>query len=156
MHAGIPPPPGPGRQPPRLGRYHPGTRQALDILSFIFYHPQRSWGKVIFSQASVILFTGGSASLHAGIPQPPSPDQAGTPLPRTEHTGRYGQRVGGKHPSEMSLKIVFEVSVKTSNFWASGLICMFENYSVTSRLKPTLWEMYSLQFDMDLENKISK
>ena len=26
------------------------------------YHPQRSWGKVIFSQVSVILLTGGGAS----------------------------------------------------------------------------------------------
>ena len=34
------------------------------------YRPQRSWGKVMFLQASVILSTGGggSASVHAGIP----------------------------------------------------------------------------------------
>ena len=39
-----------------------------------FYGPQRSWGKVIFLQACVILFTGGggSASVHVGIPPPPS------------------------------------------------------------------------------------
>ena len=37
----------------------------------LYYLPQRSWGKVIFSQASVVLFTrGGSASVHAGIPPP--------------------------------------------------------------------------------------
>ena len=72
------------------------------------YRPQRSWGKVIFSQASVILFTGGggSASVHVGIPPPP--DQAGTPPrgpgrhpPGAEHTGRYGQRAGGMHPTGM-------------------------------------------------------
>ena len=36
------------------------------------YRPQRSWAKVMFLQASVILFTGGrmSASVHAGIPPP--------------------------------------------------------------------------------------
>ena len=39
------------------------------------YRPQRSWGKAIFSQASVILFTdggggGGSALVHAGTPPP--------------------------------------------------------------------------------------
>ena len=28
-------------------------------MSMYFYRPQRSWGKVIFSQASVILLTGG-------------------------------------------------------------------------------------------------
>ena len=34
--------------------------------AYSFYHPQRSWGKVIFSQASVILFTGGELlSQHA-------------------------------------------------------------------------------------------
>ena len=57
----------------------------LDWL-YCYYRPQRSWGKVIFSQASVILFTGGSASVHAGIPPPPGtrhpPDQA-PPLPGT-------------------------------------------------------------------------
>ena len=54
-----------------------------------FYRPQRSWGKVIFSQASVILLTGGSASVNAGIP------------PGAEHAGRYGQRAGGTHPTGM-------------------------------------------------------
>ena len=67
-----------------------------------FYRPQRSWGKVIFSQASVILFTGG------GLPQcmlgyhpPPPRDQAGIPPLGAEHTGRYGQREGGMHPTAM-------------------------------------------------------
>ena len=32
---------------------------ALCLLNAYFYRPQRSWGKVIFSQASVILLTGG-------------------------------------------------------------------------------------------------
>ena len=49
------------------------------------YHLQRSWAKVIFSQACVILFTEGSASVHAGIP----PSGPGTPLgagtPQTRH-----------------------------------------------------------------------
>ena len=43
-----------------------------------YYHPQRSWGKVMFLHVSVILFTGGSAPLHAGI-HPPGPEP-GTPL----------------------------------------------------------------------------
>ena len=41
------------------------------------YHPQQSWGKVIFSQASVILFTGGGVCLSACWDTPQ--DQAGTP-----------------------------------------------------------------------------
>ena len=39
--------------------------------TFHLYRPQRSWGKVIFSQASVILFTGGGgipACIAGGIP----------------------------------------------------------------------------------------
>ena len=45
-----------------------------------YYRQQRSWGKVMFSKVCVILFTGGSASMHAGTP-PPSPAKE-TPLPR--------------------------------------------------------------------------
>ena len=49
----------------------------------LHYRPQRSWGKVMFLEACVILFTGGvSASVHAGIPHPPeqTPPEADTPL----------------------------------------------------------------------------
>ena len=43
-----------------------------NLYAMSHYRPQPGWGKVIFSQASVILFTGGgSASVHAGIPRPP-------------------------------------------------------------------------------------
>ena len=59
-----------------------------------FYRPQRSWGKVMFLHESVILFTGGSAPLHAGIHTPPGP---GTPHPLgpdtppgTRHTSPLG------------------------------------------------------------------
>ena len=85
-----------------------------------YYRPQRSWGEVIFSQAPVILFTGG------GLPQcmlgyhPPSrrqdrpappPGKADPPARQTPpgkadppcavHAGRYGQQAGGMHPTEM-------------------------------------------------------
>ena len=47
-----------------------------------YYRPQRSWAKVMFLQVSVILSTGGgSASVHAGMPDHP-PDQADTPPTR--------------------------------------------------------------------------
>ena len=73
------------------------------------------WGKVIFFHLSVILFTGGSASVHAGILPPPTlweqtpqsrhPRGADTPLgqtpPCTVHAGRYGQQAGGMHPTGM-------------------------------------------------------
>ena len=35
------------------------NRSQDEVTKVNYYHPQRSWGKVIFSQASVILFTGG-------------------------------------------------------------------------------------------------
>ena len=79
------------------------------------------WGKVIFSEACVknsVHRGRGSASVHAGIPPgtrhtPPGTrhplDQA-PPLnqasPRAEHTGRYGQRAGGTHPTGMQSCII--------------------------------------------------
>ena len=49
------------------------------------YRPQRSCGKVMFSQASVILFTGGVSALgcvwQTPPPQADAPHQADTPLP---------------------------------------------------------------------------
>ena len=42
----------------------------LLLCHFIFYRPQRSWAKVMILQASVILLTGVSTSMHAGIPHP--------------------------------------------------------------------------------------
>ena len=77
------------------------------------YRPQRSWGKVIFSQVSVILFTGGVClsacwnTLLARRPpltrQTPSsplarrPPSKADPLPAV-HAGRY---VGGMQPTRM-------------------------------------------------------
>ena len=52
------------------------------LLVFPNYRPQRSWAKVMFLQASVILSTRGvSASVHAGIPHPleQTPPRADTP-----------------------------------------------------------------------------
>ena len=80
-----------------------------------FYRPQRSWGKVIFSEASVILFTGGgeSASVHAGIPHSPPPARqtplARRPPPCTVHAGRYGQQAGSMHPTGM--QFLFDMCV---------------------------------------------
>ena len=74
-----------------------------------FYRPQRSWGKVIFSQACVILFTGGVClSACWDTPSPPTrrpPPGPGTPpgqaSPGAEHAGGYGQGAGGTHPTGM-------------------------------------------------------
>ena len=108
------------------------------------YRPQRSWAKVIFSQASVCPGGGVSASMHAGIyphprdhiplgPQPPrdhTSPPAQTPLgptPRdhtppdqTHHsrkqTPAYGQRAAGTHPTGMhSCWYYISISAKWTN-----------------------------------------
>ena len=60
----------------------------LLLWDIYYYRLQRSWGKVMFSQACVILFTGGggSTSVHAGIPLPweqTPPWSRHTPLPQS-------------------------------------------------------------------------
>ena len=55
------------------------------VIEWDMYRPQRSWGKVMFLHVSVILFTGGSAPLHAWVHPPPWADtlwdQATSPPP---------------------------------------------------------------------------
>ena len=86
----------------------------FDNLKFNFYRPQRSWGKVMFSRACVILFTRGvSASVHAGIPphppeqtpsrgrHPPRADPPGSRLPRAD-TPWEQTPPRGRHPLEQT------------------------------------------------------
>ena len=59
------------------------------VYQTFYYRPQRSWAKVMFLQASVVLSTGGgvSASVHVGMPDPPGADPPwGQTPPRTRHT----------------------------------------------------------------------
>ena len=72
--------------------------------NFFYNRPQRSWGKVMFSQASVILLTGGvSASVHAGIHSPPPqsrhPPGADTPW---EQTPPGADTLQNRHPPEQT------------------------------------------------------
>ena len=88
------------------------------ICSFLhYYRPQRSWAKVIFSQACVknSVHGGVSASVHAGIHPPgtrppgsgrppgdqtPHPPEPGRPPPGKQ-TAAYGQRAAGTDPTGM-------------------------------------------------------
>ena len=75
------------------------------IPPFLGYHlllpPATKLGQgYIFTGVCDSVHMGGSASVHAGIPPPP-PLGPGTPPPGAEHTGRYGQRAGGMHPTGM-------------------------------------------------------
>ena len=67
----------------------------------LYYRPQRSWAKVMFSQASVILSTGGSASVHAGIPSPweqtPPRDQTPDHAPPRTRPPQPGIPTGSRH-----------------------------------------------------------
>ena len=68
-------------------RMDPGFRRInhLDPTFPCFYRPQRSWGKVIFSQASVILFTRGGVCLSACWDTTPGKE---TPLARSPLPGK--------------------------------------------------------------------
>ena len=64
-----------------------------NTLAMDYYRPQRSWAKAMFLQTSVILSTGGgrvSASVHAGMPDPPlgagTPPPPGSRPPQIRHT----------------------------------------------------------------------
>ena len=63
------------------------------------YRPQRSWGKVIFSQASVILLTGGHAWLLRGGVCVVAPGGGG----RAWYTTRYGDTI-----NERAVRILLE------------------------------------------------
>ena len=64
-----------------------GLNCQIRFSRFLLPPANEVWGKVIFSQASVILSTGGGG-MHPGDPPPPS-------------TTGYGQQAGGTHPIGM-------------------------------------------------------
>ena len=70
----------------RLQQLRESSKYTTDIHRVFITARKRSCGEVMFLQLSVILFTGGSASVHAGIVHPPrsrSPlGRAPPPLPR--------------------------------------------------------------------------
>ena len=74
------------------GSHFSGLTKFPDFSSIFchFCHPQRSWGKVMFSQACVILFTGGgvSASVHAGTPPQEQTPPRADPTPQSRHPPR--------------------------------------------------------------------
>ena len=82
-------PPGPGTPPrdqapiPHLDQVPPGTR-----------HPSPTWTRHPPDQAP-------PSPDQAPSPGPGTPPQGQAPSPRAEHAGRYGQRAGGPHPTEM-------------------------------------------------------
>ena len=106
-----------------------------------FYRPQRSWAKVMFLQASVILSTTGRClpqwmlGYHPpGADTPPgSRHPPGADPPRSRHppkeTPAYGQRAAGTHPTGMHsclfkfwrTKVLF-VTLLITLFWTFGYV----------------------------------
>ena len=75
-------------------RYKWVSTMYISAFALCFYRPQRSWSKVIFSQASVILSTGGVCSLGVSAWGLSAPAGAWwRPLPGTTTA------VGGTHPT---------------------------------------------------------
>ena len=72
------------------------------LTSRSFYRPQRSCGKLMFSQASVILFTGGVSAGHPPVRHPPGRHSTGqTPTKQTATLGRHTPWADippGRHP----------------------------------------------------------
>ena len=59
------------------------SQYEFNCLPFCFYHPQRSWGKVMFLQASVILLTGGYLTPPGADPPRAHTPPHSRPPPRT-------------------------------------------------------------------------
>ena len=77
--------------------------------SITCYRPQRSWAKVMFLQASVILLTGGwSASVHVGIPRPQEwrTPQNGDPPNNGEFPQKWRPPNNGELPQECVQSLV--------------------------------------------------
>ena len=96
-----------------------------------YYHPQRSWAKVIFSEACV------NNSVHRGVclracwgtrSRPPPgnrhpPEQ--TP-PFAVHAGRYGQQAGGTHPTGVHTCVLMRpVSSPLERYWYNFCTSIF-------------------------------
>ena len=86
---------------------HPPGRAFSSDQSLITTHNE-GWGKVIFLQASVILFTGGSASVHVGMPPPGAdppraePQEQALP-PKNRPSQEQAPPPKSKHPPEQSM-----------------------------------------------------
>ena len=84
-----------------------------------YYRPQRSWGKVMFSQASVILFTEGVCIPACTGAEPPSPRQTfpeQTDIPLGRHfPGRHlppGRHPPGQTPPRWPLQRTVRILLK--------------------------------------------
>ena len=112
------------------------------------YHPQRSWGKVIFSQASVILFTGGvclsacwditppgpgtpldQAPPRPGIPPGSRPSWPGTPLDQASPQTRHPPRPGIPPTQSRAYWEIRSTSGRYASYWNAILVSQLFAFS---------------------------
>ena len=88
----------------------------------VFYRPQRSWGKVMFLQVCVILFTGGVPDqVHPPGPGTPPPDQAHPPRTRYTPPGtREIRSTRGRYASYWNAFLLFVLLLIL--FWFKALL----------------------------------
>ena len=99
------------------------------------YRPQRSWGKVIFSQASVILLTGGGRVWSRG-----------GEVPASGGLVRGVPAASGTHPTGMhSCFSCFHIEIAYSNFTFCGAYTLsFLAHHTVSEKRNCLFKLYFL------------
>ena len=136
----------------------------LSLLSWCFrcpthYRPERSWGEVIFSQASVILFTGEvSASVHAGIPHPlaADPPWQGRPL-LSRQTPPYKAEPLARRPPWQGRPSLH--SACWEKRWTSGRYASYLNAILVLYIKQnisTVWEFFILNSEFQFNFHVKK
>ena len=109
-------------------KYRPETDHCY-ILNFLYhYRPQRSLGQgCIFTGVCDSVHRGGSASVHAGIPHPPSRQP-----PRTSHPPRTRHPPDQAPPPPRSSRAYLEIrstSGRYTSYW--NAILYFPNFALT-------------------------
>ena len=99
--------------------------------------------KVMFLQVSVCP-RGGSASVHAGIADPPR--EQITP-PCAVHAGRYGQQTGGTHPTGMHTCFNYEYIFMTNNVIWVPWFCGCSSKCVNA-LTTSVWSARSVHYEI--------
>ena len=89
----------------------------------VYYRPQRSWAKVMFLQASVILLTGGGCLPQCMLGHPPSrhPPWKQTPPEQTPHPSRHPPPPRSRHPPPEADSSIRSTSGRYASYWNAFL-----------------------------------